>query len=68
RAMVGEIRGETPPPAPSSAGRRTFAPGRAASSGSDAVADDAVADDVVADDVVADGEALDDVTPTADAS
>ena len=27
RAMVGEIRGETPPPAPSSAGRRTFASG-----------------------------------------
>jgi hypothetical protein len=27
RVMVGEIRGETPPPAPSSAGRRTFASG-----------------------------------------
>lgn len=54
RAMVGEIRGETPPPAPSSAGRRTFPIHRVASNGAgeaappgDTVPGDGVPDDAV---------------------
>ena len=56
RAMVGEIRGETPPPAPSSAGRRTFA------SGSVAVGDGGAAK------AASTGAAPDEAAPSADAS
>jgi hypothetical protein len=63
RAMVGEIRGETPPPAPSSAGRRTFPSGRTASNGTGGAAPDDVPDDGVPD-----GAAPDDAEPRAGAS
>ncbi len=67
RAMVGEIRGATPPPAPSSAGRRTFPSGRIEPNGAgDAVADDP--DDVVPDDVAPDDVAPNDAGPRAGAS
>jgi hypothetical protein len=70
RAMVGEIRGETPPPAPSSAGRRTFPSGRTASNGTGDAADDATMrdtdDDAAPDDAVADDAAPGDAAPDAE--
>jgi 1-acyl-sn-glycerol-3-phosphate acyltransferase len=73
RAMVGEIRGQIPPPAPSSAGRRTFVVERAAADDPDAVPDDAMPEDVVPDDAlpddeVSEGAASDGAAPATEAS